>query len=550
MQPGSLLWGLSGFAPATDLAALDLGQAAREQEYASLGLLNSETPAFWTPAVEPAEETARATAIEPSQVVVAPRAAVPFQPASSEPRSRTPASMSASASAESSALLLTAGVTATPGIIRESAVVHSGAQGVPTMLALHEFASQIAAASPMHAESAGVALRRVDLPATTIRVEEGGTIQTSDVYVTYFGQDGADAGTAIAVDAGNNTYSTGYFGFGEDRNILVTKVDAQGQLAWATFLGGSSNDEGKGIAVDGDGNVYVVGFYTEEVLGDKDALIVRLLPDGSLDYALAVEGAGNDSFNGIALNGDSYFVTGELESATTRLLAGRLALDGTVGYLVSYSFGNNSAAGNGIAADSLGNVYLAGTMTETSLETQVIMMSLDDAGMARYAFRLVNDGPDAGLGIAYYATDAEAQIIVTGSLANKEGTTDGLLWRSRADDGELVDLSVLVSSAGGVVTPGVVIHADGSTILTGWINVEGAGLLAIIVQAEVKGGLDYFLMDGSGDDAGLGICLGNGDNVYVVGLTTSEDFPVTMTAFQPDYGGGESDAWGGLFDLA
>jgi hypothetical protein len=48
---------------------------------------------------------------------------------------------------------------------------------------------------------------------------------------------------------------------------------------------------------------------------------------------------------------------------------------------------------------------------------------------------------------------------------------------------------------------------------------------------------------GSGDDRAFGITLDSANNAYMVGWTTSTDFPVTSGAFQTKYAGGISDAF-------
>ncbi|PYV39359.1 MAG: hypothetical protein DMG06_23310, partial [Acidobacteria bacterium] len=77
-------------------------------------------------------------------------------------------------------------------------------------------------------------------------------------------------------------------------------------------------------------------------------------------------------------------------------------------------------------------------------------------------------------------------------------------------------------------------------------------------QAAYAGGGDAFMaklnrhgtrlvystyLGGSGDDEGGAIVLDSRGNVYVEGVTTSTNFPTTLNAFQPAFGGGFSDAF-------
>ena len=84
------------------------------------------------------------------------------------------------------------------------------------------------------------------------------------------GGTGADTGYGITTDATGNCYGTGFFfgtgGFGSTsltsagvNEIFSTKLDTDGNWLWAHRAGGSSLDIGYGIASDSNGNCYVTG---------------------------------------------------------------------------------------------------------------------------------------------------------------------------------------------------------------------------------------------------------------------------------------------------
>src|SRR5580704_2943531 len=47
-------------------------------------------------------------------------------------------------------------------------------------------------------------------------------------------------------------------------DAFVVKLDPQGDVAWATYLGGNGADVGTAVAVDADGNVFIAGSSTAE----------------------------------------------------------------------------------------------------------------------------------------------------------------------------------------------------------------------------------------------------------------------------------------------
>src|SRR2546423_1111853 len=71
-----------------------------------------------------------------------------------------------------------------------------------------------------------------------------------------------DAAYAIAVDAWDNVYVTGYSdGMGTEADYATIKYDSAGQQQWVARYDGpvSRFDEAAAIAIDGSGNVYVTG---------------------------------------------------------------------------------------------------------------------------------------------------------------------------------------------------------------------------------------------------------------------------------------------------
>jgi hypothetical protein len=95
------------------------------------------------------------------------------------------------------------------------------------------------------------------------------------VYCGYIGGSGAEAGTAVAVDASGDAYVAGFTDSAADfpvsggpsvvhaglKDAFLATVAASGsRLIYSGYLGGSENDEAGGVAADGTGKVFVAGY--------------------------------------------------------------------------------------------------------------------------------------------------------------------------------------------------------------------------------------------------------------------------------------------------
>ena len=207
-------------------------------------------------------------------------------------------------------------------------------------------------------------------------------------YAGYVGGSNAEFGGAIAVDAQDNAYITGWTfsdqatfpagaGFGAlpgadktyngqsggGADAFVVKINNTGTaLVYATYIGGSGSDNGWGITVDGNGNAYVFGttdspgtsfpngqgFVNAGVTGPATTLIsggggandfvVEVNPNGTaLVMATYIAGreniGGGDEHGGIAVNAAGVIhVAGRTSFTQTNFPGGTGSITGLPGF--------------------------------------------------------------------------------------------------------------------------------------------------------------------------------------------------------------------------
>jgi len=239
------------------------------------------------------------------------------------------------------------------------------------------------------------------------------------VYSSYLGGTGGDTGRAIAVDAEGNAYVTGET-YSIDfptrnpvqaikkglRDAFVTKLNAAGSaFIYSTYLGGHDTENAYAIAVDADSNAYVAGstrsddfpvtpgafqsylagcgaFYCDVFVTKFNRNGSRFMystylggTHGEHATAIAVDGAGNAWITG-ASNSFDYPITFDafdptcgvdgfcvpctldcLEPASNFTFVTKLNDQGSA---LGFSTYLDGGAGNGIAIDVQGHVYVSG----------------------------------------------------------------------------------------------------------------------------------------------------------------------------------------------
>jgi hypothetical protein len=381
------------------------------------------------------------------------------------------------------------------------------------------------------------------------------------VYSTYLGGGSFDGGAAIAIDGAGNAYVAGTTGSADFPTTLtafdttfnggpfdgfVTKLDATGSaLIYSTFLGGGSEDFGFRITLDATGSAYVGGatsstdfpttpaaFDTAFNGGPEDGFVTKLDPTGSaLTYSTYLGGSDDDFIASTALDaaGNAY-VTGGTSSPDypTTVAAFDTSFNGAAGDydvfvtelnaagsgLVYSTFlgGSDLESGNTVKVDSMGNAYVGGTTLSTDFpatpgafqttsagDADVFITKLSAGGSALvYSTYLGGSGGDFG---AFLAVDAGGSVYAAGATSSTDFPTNGGFQQTFAGG----DFDAFVTK----------------------VNPAGSAL----VYSSYLGG--------SGLDSGQGIAIDAFPvpNAYVVGQTTSADFPTTPGAFQGASGG-------------
>ena len=350
-----------------------------------------------------------------------------------------------------------------------------------------------------------------------------------------------------------NTYGIELGTYDSRRPLIIDP-----SLAYSTFLGGGQGDVGFGIVVDGSGSAYITGetgasnfptmagafdetFNGGTVLGRGDVFITKLNPEGSaIEYSTYIGGASNEVGEAIAVDAEgNAYITGSTDSIDfpitalafdttdnigTDAFVAKLNPSGTALVYSSYLGGSQTGVlgggardfGVGIAVDSAGNAYVAGSTDARDFPTTTGAFDTSyTAGAGSHVFVTKLNASGSGLVYSTYlggATGENAASIVIDSGGNAfiTGTTRSASFPTTAG---AFDTTPFVGTQEVFVTK---------------LNVDGNGLV-----------YSTFL-GGGASDQGTGIAIDGEGNAYVTGWGNSTDFPTTPGAFDTTGDSGEA----------
>jgi len=376
-------------------------------------------------------------------------------------------------------------------------------------------------------------------------------------------------------------------------DAFVARFDNQGSnLIFLTYLGGSGDDVAYGIAVDGNGNAYIAGTtdstnfpvvntipggtniggtfnkYANAYLAD--AFVAKLDAIGSdLLYSTYLGGGGADAAYGIALDSSNdAYVTGFTYSTNfpttsdafqkhlavtnwayqayynANAFVAEISASGTNLLYSSYFGGTNFDQGKGIAVDSSNNIYVTGfTASKNFPITNAIFQQFVQTNFNGTNQVLITNSFNGSL--------------LNGST-NRTSAYDAFVAKFAPGCTSLV-YSTLLGGTNSDKANGIAVDGSGNAYVTGWTistnfpntatNVAGlyngltnnrSGLLPLITNVFLtqvtwngsNAAIGYSAVFGGtnrGIDIGYGVAVDPSGNAFVVGASSTTNFPVLNT---------------------
>jgi len=295
-------------------------------------------------------------------------------------------------------------------------------------------------------------------------------------------------------------------------------------LIYSTYLGGSGLDYAYAIAVDKVGNTYVTGstgstnFPTTTPLqgslkGTADVFVTKINAHGSAKlYSTYLGGGGMDAGNGIAVDSQGeVYVTGSAGSFDFPMMGAiqgtwggsgdafltKLNANGSALVYSTYLGGSAIDYGTGIALDPPGNAYITGVTFSTNFPTVNPFQATKGAQQDAFVAK-INPGGTAWVYVTY-------------------------LGGNNVDEG----YGIAADTSGNAYVTGYTASTN-FPLQSPYRSSNAASVDAFVTKINPAGSALVYstYLGGSATDYGEAIAVDSSGNAYVTGVVGSTDFPV------------------------
>lgn len=285
-------------------------------------------------------------------------------------------------------------------------------------------------------------------------------------WVSVVGGKRNDYGNSIAADGNGNTYVSGYFnsdtlvvsndslfnaGSGT-MDMLTFKIDPSGNKVWGRSMHGSLDDQGQSICIGQGGDLFITGYFDSDTLLTgtgyitnpntlfDDFIVYRSDTAGNITWLRNYGSVDHDRAYGISSNSagelyicgrygsptiaiDSITLTNSSNMLTADVFVSRLdPMNGNAIWAKTCGGSDNDLA-EGLATDSIGNVYTIGRFNSTQFFTgnqvlnnyaagtsDIFFTAFDSTGNPTWSFSAGREANTFGMSVSTFST----RIFITG----------------------------------------------------------------------------------------------------------------------------------------
>ncbi|MEM0232371.1 MAG: hypothetical protein QXG78_04640, partial [Candidatus Methanomethyliaceae archaeon] len=194
-----------------------------------------------------------------------------------------------------------------------------------------------------------------------------------------------DYGYSIQPTSDGGYILTGHTYIVNNRDILVVKLNGSGDISWAKTMGGSGDDTSFSIHETFDNGYIILGYTSSYGVGNRDIIIIKLDSSGNISWAKTIGGINDDYGNFIQQTSDGGYI---ILAATTSYGAGgydilviKLDNNGNISWAKTIGGANNdNTYNNGLYQTSDGGYIIAGYTYSYGTNGDIFIIKLDSNG--------------------------------------------------------------------------------------------------------------------------------------------------------------------------
>jgi len=373
----------------------------------------------------------------------------------------------------------------------------------------------------------GISHINVEDECISIVLPDGTTVREGGLLVHY--GDNGEVLKASFRRIDDRTYGYDLGDYDRSREVVIDPV------VFSTLIGGSTHDQSDGVTIDHSGNVYVTGStsawgfpttpgsYRTERIGRKDAFVARLTEDGkNMTFCTLLGGSMDDTGIEIELDGEGnvyvagWTVSDDVPASTNAFCSER---SGNRDLFLA----KLDPTGTSLSACT----YFGGAGTEDPVN-----LVLDDSGNSYIGGW----------------TDSNDLPVTNNNIGENHngGDISGFLFKMDSQMSRL-HYSTYISSSADDRISGLSIDDEGNAFVTGMTRSDAFLITDDALDSSFEGSSEAFLLKidpscsrvlygtyigGAGGEGGYGLELDIDRNIWITGITYSDDFPVTGEVFQ------------------
>ena len=268
---------------------------------------------------------------------------------------------------------------------------------------------------------------------------------------------------------------TDSFGAGK-LDMWVLKLDVSGNIEWQKTYGGAEDDEASSVQQTADGGYIVAGYTSSFGPGKKDAWVLKLDKDGSVEWQRTYGGSEDDEAFSIQQAADGgYIVAGYTSSfgaGKKDVWILKLDKDGGVMWQKAYGGGGDDAAYSVQTTSEGGSILAGSTDSFGKGKKDMWVLKLDEGGNVVWQKTYGNTGDDEAYSIQ---PTSDGGYILTGWTSSF--STKVKPWILTLDGDGTVEQQIILglSGTGEDRIYSIRETLDGGYILAGSTNSYGLG---------------------------------------------------------------------------